>query len=222
MSYLILLTFIHESVWANILSSLSSFVPHFKYIVFICCQLHIYVLSKHIADATASCICEYSQCLSFLLLTRQWYCSREVVTLLFLGCYQSGSKPLTEKNYIGFHFLVSFVTSFSSGYILCDYVFIIFFWLYYWGFFLQWQFLFNINFNQIWVWEQITTIWRTVLFFSWYTSYKSEVHCIVQNDSKLYTVFILGRLQNLHVIFSELVLDRFYECIFPINFGIHS
>lgn len=192
-----------------------------KYIVFICCQLHICVLSKHIADATASCICEYSQCLSFLLLTRQWYCSREAVTLLFLGCYLSGSKPLTEKNYIVFHLLVSFVTSFSSGYILCDYVFIIFCWLYYWGFFLQWQFLFNINFNQIWVWEQITTIWRTVLF-SCYTSYKSEVHCVVQNDSKLYTVFILGRLQNLHVIFSELVLDRFYECIFPINFGIHS
>lgn len=64
--------------------------------------------------------------LSFFLLTRQWCCSKEVVTLLLLGCYLSESKPFMEKTYVGFHLLVSFVTSFSTGYIFCDYVFIIF------------------------------------------------------------------------------------------------
>lgn len=147
MSHSILLTFILESSWSNRFSSLSTFAQHLKYIVFLCCQLYLRVLSKYIADLTASHIYEHSQCLSCLLPTRQWYHSREAVTLLLLGFYLSGSKSLAEKSYVGFHLLVSFVTSFSSGYIFCDYVFIIFCWLYYWESFLQWQFLFDINFN---------------------------------------------------------------------------
>lgn len=117
LSPLILLTFILESSWTNIFSSLSTFVLHLKYRVLLCCQLHFRVLSKYIADPTTSHIYEHSQRLSFELLTRQWYCSREAVTLLLLDFYLSGSKPLTEKSYVGFHLLVSFVTSFSSGYI---------------------------------------------------------------------------------------------------------
>lgn len=147
LSHLILLTFILESGWANIFSSLSTFALHLKYIVLLCCQLHLCVLSEYTADPTASHIYEPSRCLSFLLLTRQWYCLGEAVTLLLLGFYLSGSKPLTEKSYVAFHLLVSFVTSFSSGYIFCDYIFIIFCWLYYWQSFLQLQFLFGINFN---------------------------------------------------------------------------
>ena len=51
-------------------------------------------------------------------------------------------------------------------------------------------------------------------------SYKSEVNCIFQNDTKLYTVFIWEGFKIMCVFFSELVLDRFYEYISPINFGI--
>lgn len=70
------------------------------------------------------------------------------------------------------------------------------------------------------------TIWKVVLLFSnrvqenTQFSYKSEVKCIFQNDSKLYTVFIWEGLKIMHVFFSELVLDRFYEYISLINFGI--
>lgn len=122
--------------------------PTLEVIKCLCCQLYLCVLSKYTADPTASHIYEHSQCLSCLLPTRQWYCSREAVTLLLLGFYLSGSTPLAQKSYVGFHLLVSFVTSFSSGYIFCDYVFIIFHWLHYWESFLQWQFLFDINFNR--------------------------------------------------------------------------
>ena len=51
-------------------------------------------------------------------------------------------------------------------------------------------------------------------------SYKSEVNCIFQNDTKLHTVFIWEGFKIMYVFFSELVLNRFYECISPINFGI--
>lgn len=147
MLHLILLTFILKSSWANRFSSLSTFALSWKYLGLLYCQLYVCVLSKYIADPTASHIYEHSQCVSCLFPTRQWFCSRETVTLLFLGFYLSASKRLAEKSYVGFHLLVSFVTSFSSGYIFCDYIFIIFCWLYYWELFLQWQFLFDINFN---------------------------------------------------------------------------
>lgn len=136
LSHLILPTFILESSWANTFSSLSIFALHLKYIVLLCCQLYLCFLSNYIADPTASHIYEHSQCLSCLLPTRQWYCSRDAVMLLLLGFDLSGSKSLAEKSYVGFHLLVSFVTFFSSGYIFCDYVFFIFCWLYYWKSFL--------------------------------------------------------------------------------------
>lgn len=117
-------------------------------------------------------VCEHSPRLSFLLFTRQWYGSREGVTLLFLYFYLFGSKPLTEKTYVGFHLFVRFVTSFSSGYVFCNYIFIIFCWLYYWESFLQWQFLLDVNFTMdlmVKFWGQVVKIWRRVLFFSWHT-----------------------------------------------------
>ena len=45
------------------------------------------------------------------------------------------------------------------------------------------------------------------------------MNSIFQNDTKLYTVFIWEGFKIMYVFFSELVLDRFYEYISPINFG---
>ena len=89
LSHLILLTFILGSSWANILSILSTFAPHFKYIVLLCHQLHLGVLSKHIADPSASHIYEYIQfCHSFYsqdndVAQRRWQhcCSLVVICL---------------------------------------------------------------------------------------------------------------------------------------------
>lgn len=141
LSHLILLTFILGSSWANILSILSTFAPHFKYIVLLCHQLHLGVLSKHIANPSASHIYEYIQfCHSF------YSQDNDVATLLLLGCYLSGSKPLMEKSYVGFHCLsalshlfpltIYFVIMFSSFF--ADYVT---------KSFLYWQFLFVIDFS---------------------------------------------------------------------------
>lgn len=163
--------------------------------------------------------------LSFFLLTRQWCCSKEVATLLLLGCYLSGSKPFMEKSYVGFHCLsalshlfpltIYFVIMFSSFF--ADYVT---------ESFLYWQFRFVIDFS-----HESEFCNKQWLFGRWYycsspvvykkkLSYKSEVNCIFQNDTKLYTVFIWEGFKIMYVFFSELVLNRFYECISPINFGI--
>lgn len=120
-----------------------TFSLYLEYKVVLCCQLELCVLSKYIADPTAYISMKAIKCLSFLLLTRQWSCWREAVTLLLLVFLSVWKSATHREELCWIPFSCQLCHIFSSGYIFCDYVFIIFCWLYYWEFFVQWQFLFD-------------------------------------------------------------------------------
>lgn len=135
--------------------------------------------------------------------------------MLLLDFYLSGSKPLTEKSYVGFHLLVSFVTSFSSGYIY----FVIMFSSFSADYITESPFysdsscltlILTMNLNLGTSGENLKE--GTVLFtiHNFLINQKSIIQ--FKMTQIIYCVYS-ERYKIIHVIFGELVLERFYECI---------
>lgn len=184
---------LYRDSWIS-LSILSTFTLN---IVLLCHQFYL-VSFQNTLEALQPHIYEYIN--SIILFTHKtMMLLKKVTTLLLMICYLSKMQPLMEKN-VGFHCLLALSHLFSSDYIFCDYVFIIFCWLCYWNF-LYWQFcllliLYESEFcNKQWSFGRWYYCSSPVVYKKFF-SYKSEVNCIFQNDTKLAPCVYLGRFKN--------------------------